>query len=135
MTTSTPHQQAEHFVCHIGGFCQWVDGNDQHIIDLLFLGTTLVMKSILGPKQELTQNVGIKSTFSPIQTLLTRQHRLFHWACLVSAHFGQKIFTFATTCILERTISENQSDHFCVRCKINQQVDSHSTNNNSNNIN
>ena len=32
--------------------------------------------------------------------------------------FGQKIVTFAVTCISERIISEYQSGHFCVLCKI-----------------
>ena len=41
--------------------------------------------------------------------------------------FGQKIFTFPATCISEWIISENQSGHFCVPCKINHQVHFHLT--------
>ena len=55
---SAPHQQPRHSICHVGGFCQWVDGNDQNRIDFLFLGMTLVTKSILGSKWELTQQPG-----------------------------------------------------------------------------
>ena len=65
MATSAPCQQARHSVCHVGGFRQWVDGKDHFKSNFLFLGTELVTKSILGPKWELTQNVGTKCVFSP----------------------------------------------------------------------
>ena len=40
---SVPYHQTGPFVCHGGGFHEWVDKNR---IDFLFLGTTLVTKSI-----------------------------------------------------------------------------------------
>ena len=42
-----------------------VDGKDDFKNDFQFLGMTFAMKSILGPKWELTQNVGKKSALLP----------------------------------------------------------------------
>ena len=58
-----PRQQKRHIVCHVGDFCQWVDGKDHFKNDLLFLGMKFTKKSIFEPKWELTQNVGTKSAF------------------------------------------------------------------------
>ena len=63
---STPHQQARHSVRHVRFFPWLADSKDHFKNDFLFLGMTLVTKSILGPKWELTQNIGTKSAFSPI---------------------------------------------------------------------
>ena len=50
---------------HVGLFYWLVDGKDNFKNDFQFLGMTFATKSILGPKWELTQNVRIKSVFSP----------------------------------------------------------------------
>ena len=42
-----------------------VDGKDDFKNDFHFFGMKFANKSILGPKWELTQNVGTKSAFSP----------------------------------------------------------------------
>ena len=65
MVTSAPHQQAGHYVCHVEGFRQWVDGRDHFKNDFLFLGMKFATKSIFGSKWKLTQNVGTKSASSP----------------------------------------------------------------------
>lgn len=51
-------------VCHVGGFRLLVDGKDDFKNYLQILGIKFAKKSILGPKWELTQNVGTKSAFS-----------------------------------------------------------------------
>ena len=48
------------FVRHVGYFHWLVDGKD----DFHFLGMKFAKKSILGPKWELTQNIGTKIAFS-----------------------------------------------------------------------
>ena len=50
MTSSTPCQQAGHSVCNVGGFRWWVDNRNHFKNNFLFLGTTLVTKSIFGLK-------------------------------------------------------------------------------------
>ena len=52
------------FVCHVGGFRLLVDGKDNFKNDFQILGMKFAKKSILGPKWELTQNVGAESAFS-----------------------------------------------------------------------
>ena len=42
-----------------------VDGKDDFKNDFHFFGMKFAKKSILGPKWELTQNVGTKGAFSP----------------------------------------------------------------------
>ena len=49
-------------VRHVGYFHWLVDDKD----DFHFLGMKFAKKSILGPKWELTPNVGMKSAFSPL---------------------------------------------------------------------
>ena len=66
MATSTPCQQAEHSIKHVGYFRWLVDDKDDFKNDFLFLGMKFATKSIFGPKWELTQNVGTKSAFSPL---------------------------------------------------------------------
>ena len=65
MATLAPHQQVGHSVYHIGGFHLLVDKKDDFKNDFQILGIKFAKKSILGPKWELTQNVGTKSAFSP----------------------------------------------------------------------
>ena len=50
---------------HVGLFYWLVDSKDNFKNDFQFLGMTFAMKSILGPKWELTQNVGTKSALLP----------------------------------------------------------------------
>ena len=61
-----PCQQVGHAVCHLNFFRNWVDGRDQNRIDFLISGIDLGAKSVYGPNQEMTQNVGTKSAFTPI---------------------------------------------------------------------
>ena len=84
MATSALCQQAGHFVCHLRFFCYWVDGRDQNKNDFLKSGTDLGVKSIYGLNQELAQNVGIKSAFSPfIYLLYFPFFNIFVWLCFI----------------------------------------------------
>ena len=66
MATSAPRQQEGHSVCHVGGFLLLVHSRNHFKNDFQNLGMKFAKKSILGPKWELTQNIGTKNAFSPI---------------------------------------------------------------------
>ena len=51
-----------HSICYLRFFCSWIDGRDHFKKSRTKLGA----KSIYGPNQEITQNVGTKSVFTHI---------------------------------------------------------------------
>ena len=72
LVTSTPCQQAEHSVRHVGYFRWLVDDKDDFKNDFIFLGMKFATKSIFELKWKLTQNIGTKSAFSPKKTKMTQ---------------------------------------------------------------
>ena len=84
MVTSALHQRHVSKPCHVEGFRQCINDRDHFENDFLFLGMKFATKSILRPKWELTQNVKIKSAFSPKNNFQIPRLDLLHYLGLPS---------------------------------------------------